>query len=690
MRGLPWSNPVKYVKNVGPKRASLLSRLSINSVGDLLYHFPREYEDRTQLKPAHAYDSGVRASIRGRVMGAEESKPRKGLTITKLALYDGYGLFYAVWYNQPYIKKQLHEGTWLLLTGKINRFMGQIQLQVLDYELEDGSEALYTGRLVPVYPLTEQLSQRVLRAAVKSALDEWAGGLDDFIPVSLATKYKLPDLGAALQMVHFPQSSEDYRAARRRFVFEELFLQQIIMTMRRNTIVAVKKDHSYKIKSGLEDQFLSSLPFSFTPGQRTAWEEISLDMDAQTPMYRLLQGDVGAGKTVVCVMALLKAVNSGLQAAMMAPTEILVEQHYKNISKYFSSLGLETTLLTGGMKKKNRQEVLEKIREGKTGVVLGTHALLQQDVEFKNLAMVVIDEQHRFGVKQRAVLQFKGHQPDVLVMTATPIPRTLALTLYGDLAVSTIPDLPPGRTPVKTYFYRHSRMAGVYEKILEQVTMGRQAYIVCPLVEESEKVDLLSAVELASRLASGELGGCRVDLLHGRMKPEEKETVINRFRDGHIDVLVSTTVVEVGVDVPNATVMVIFDAHRFGLAQLHQLRGRVGRGRHASICYLISDARGEDTETRLRAMCQIGNGFLLAEKDLELRGPGELFGTRQSGAVAYRIADPIRDIRALEVARKEARELLLGDPALGRAEHRSLLEELKNRFDKDLIFINVG
>jgi ATP-dependent DNA helicase RecG len=689
MPGIPWNNPVKYIKNVGPRRAALLSRLGINSVGDLLYHFPREYEDRTRLKPAHACDNGERAIIKGRVVGAEEIKPRKGLTITKLSLYDGYGLFYAVWYNQPFVKKQLKEGDWLLLTGKVSRFMGQVQLQVQDYELEDGPETVHAG-LLPVYPLTEQLSQRVLRMAVKSALDEWAGGLSDFLPASLIAKYRLPALGPAMQMVHFPQTPEDYRAARRRFIFEELFLQQIIVTMRRHRMVAGVKRHDYKVNSLLEAKYLSFLPFSLTPGQKSAWEEISRDMNGNTPMYRLLQGDVGAGKTVVCVLALLKAVDSGLQAVLMAPTEVLAEQHYKTIVKYFSSLGLNTALLTGGMKKKKRQEILKRIMEGKIEVVLGTHALLQEDVVFKSLAMVVIDEQHRFGVRQRALLQFKGNQPDVLVMTATPIPRTLALTLYGDLAVSTISDMPPGRMPVHTFFYRQSQLAGVYKKIREQVAMGRQAYIVCPLVEESEKIDLLSAVELASELTSGEFESCRVDLLHGRMKTEEKEDVISRFRDGFSDVLISTTVVEVGVDVPNATVMVIMDAHRFGLAQLHQLRGRVGRGGHSSVCYLISDARAGEAKARLEAMCQTGNGFLLAEKDLELRGPGELFGTRQSGAVTYRIADPLRDIRTLEVARKDAAELLLRDPYLGMAEHRSVLEELKKRFDKDLIFINVG
>lgn len=690
LQGVPWTSPVKYIKNVGPKRAALLGRLDIRSVGDLLYHFPRDYEDRTELKPAYNYADGEKACIRGKIVGMEELKPRKGLTITKLLVHDGYGVFYAVWYNQPYIKKQLKEGMQLYLSGKISRYFGQVQLQVADYEPDDGSEALHSGRLVPMYPLTEALSQRILRVAVKSALQEWSERLGEFLPAGLLSRYKLPILATALEWVHFPRTPEEYRMARRRFVFEELYLHQIILGLRRKRMIAGTKRHSYGGTQRLEDKFIASLPFQLTRGQKSSWNEISRDMDGEAPMYRLLQGDVGAGKTMVCILSLLKAVGSGLQAALMAPTEILAEQHYNSINKYFSRMGVETALLTGGMKKKERQVLLDEIKEGKISVVLGTHALLQEDVIFRQLAMIVIDEQHRFGVRQRAQLQFKGDQPDVLIMTATPIPRTLALTIYGDLAVSTIPDMPPGRTPVKTLFYKNSQMGTVYNAVKEQVSRGRQAYIVCPLVEESEKMDLRSAVELAGKLASGELREYRLDLLHGRMKPEEKEEVIKRFREGTTDILVSTTVVEVGVDVPNATVMVVTDAHRFGLAQLHQLRGRVGRGKYASTCFLVSDAGNQEAVARLKAMCVTNNGFLLAEKDLELRGPGEIFGTRQSGMIAYRIADPTKHLKALEVARKEAQELIERDPGLAMAEHRGLLEELKNRFDQELIFANIG
>lgn len=690
MRGIPWNSPVQYIKNVGPRRAALLGRLDIRSVGDLLYHFPRDYDDRSRLRPAHAYSNGESATIRGQVVAAEDYKPRKGLTIIKLAVHDGYGLFFAVWYNQPYIKRQLPVGVKLLVTGKVSRFNGIVQVQVVDYEVEDGSETLHTGRLVPVYPLTEQLGQRVLRSAVKAALDEWSGKIDEFIPDPMLAKYILPEIGAALHAVHFPGSPEEYRMARRRFVFEELLLHQLVLGLRRKKVVSGDKKHRYSQNKLWEERFLYNLPFTLTPGQKGAWQEITRDMEGRVPMYRLLQGDVGAGKTVVCALALLKAVDSGFQAALMAPTEILAGQHYQSINTYFAPLGLEAALLTGGMKKKEREALLERIKQGNIGVVLGTHALLQEDVEFNNLALVVIDEQHRFGVRQRALLQYKGSRPDVLVMTATPIPRTLALTVYGDLAVSTIAGLPPGRTPVKTLACRKYQTAGVYKYIREQVNQGRQAYIVCPLVEESEKIDVQSAVELAERLADEELSECRLGVLHGRMKREEKEAVITGFRKGDIDVLVSTTVVEVGVDVPNATVMLIIDAERFGLAQLHQLRGRVGRGTFPSRCYLVSDAVSDDALARLRAMTEITDGFLLAEKDLELRGPGELAGTRQSGSVNFKIADPVRDVRALQVARKEALTIIQKDPALSGTEHRGLLEELKKRFEQGLLFSSIG
>ncbi len=685
----PWDSAVAYVKGVGSRRAVLFERLQIKSVGDLLYHFPRKYEDRRLMKTIGASAEGEKVCVLGRVLGYEELRPRKGLIILKGLLQDQSGLlFYGIWFNQPYVKKQLLEGSELLLVGKISHTKGGVQLQVEEFEL-NSKEPLHGGRLTPLYALTGQLSQKIIRVAVQGALLQWAQVWRDFMPAFLMEKYALPHLNKALQDVHFPRTMEDCRQARRRFVFEELFLQQLLVGLRRQTMIHKQKKHVYGTQGNWEESFLKSLPFSLTPGQQKAWVEISEDMNSPVPMYRLLQGDVGAGKTVVCGLALLKAASNGLQAAVMAPTEILAEQHHQTLEKFFAHKNVKIALLTGNMKRKERQRLLEALQFGEIQVVVGTHALLQDDVIFQNLSLAIIDEQHRFGVKQRALLQSKGDNPDVLVMTATPIPRTLSLTLYGDLTISAITDMPPGRKPVQTHWCKHKEWSEVWAHVNQQVRQGKQAYVVCPLVEESEKLDLASVVTFYEKVAENELASCRVSLLHGRMKPEEKDGIIKQFQQKKIDVLISTTVVEVGVDIPNATIMVIMDAHRFGLAQLHQLRGRVGRSSEQSFCYLFSDARGDEVAARLHAMCETSNGFLLAEKDLELRGPGEFWGTKQSGLPNYRIANPFRHVRALELARKEAQNLLHRDPTLSQFNHTLLCLELKRRFGP-LIFSNIG
>ncbi|MFZ5634847.1 MAG: ATP-dependent DNA helicase RecG [Bacillota bacterium] len=684
-----WEKDIQYLKNVGPQRVRLLRKLGISSVGDLLYHFPRDYDDRSRFKPASAYNSGEQATIKGVVTGGEEKKPRRGLTITRIFIDDGSGRLVGVWYNQPFVRRRLPPGTHILATGRVNRFYNEIQLQVADYEVEDGNDRLNTGRIVPIYPLTEGLSQRLIRSIIKTALDEWGDRASEFIPGDMLTRYVLPELGPALHAVHFPDSFEELRMARRRFIFEEFLIHQLIISLAGRRARSKHKTHVHSTDDKMEKFFLARLPFRITPGQAGAWREIKEDMEGPFPMNRLLQGDVGSGKTLVCSLAMLKAVSGGHQAALMAPTEILAEQHYINIGGYFNKMGISMGLVTGGMKKKERDALLEKIRSGEIQVVVGTHAIIQEDVEFKQLALVVIDEQHRFGVRQRALIRGKGRSPDVLVMTATPIPRTLAMTLYGDLDISTVRGMPPGRKPVETRVYPKGQSGLVYSQIKKEVALGRQAYIVCPLVEESEKTDLRAAVDLKEYLAGGPLAGCRVDILHGRLKAVEKEEVMSRFRKGLIDVLVSTTVIEVGVDVPNATVMVVLDADRFGLAQLHQLRGRVGRGGHPGRCCLISDAGSEESVFRLNAMKTIADGFILAEKDLELRGPGELFGTRQSGDFLYRIADPVRDIKALKVAAEEARRLVAEDPEMKEPENRILVREISNRF-RGLNFLSIG
>lgn len=685
MTGIPWRNDIQYVKNIGPRRAALLKKLGINSLGDLLYLFPREYRDLNQLKNFYSLRHGDLATVRATVSAWDEVRPRKGLTLTRALMNDGLSNFMAVWFNQSHIKRQLSLGTVLLVSGKVNKSFSTPQLQVSEYEVEDGSELLNTGRIVPVYPLTEGLSQRVMRIILKSVLDQWLPGAKEFLPEAMLQKYLLPHLGESLSQVHYPESARHCHMARRRFIFEELFLQQLVTALQRHKVEEKLKPHRYLDKNILEEAFIKNLPFKLTPGQENAWLEIKTDMGRPNPANRLLQGDVGSGKTVLCVLALLRAVGSGLQGAVMAPTEILAQQHYNNFRKHLEPIGVRVGILKGSMGKKERSALLEGISLGSIELVVGTHALIQEDVKFKALAVVVVDEQHRFGVRQRALLAHKGSQPDILVMTATPIPRTLSLTLYGDLNITTIKGLPPGRRPVDTFLFKQAQFQNIMSHIKKEARQGRQSYIICPLVEESLKIDLQAATDLASGLSQEDLKDFNVGLVHGRMKGKEKEAIMEAFRAGAIDVLVSTTVVEVGVDVPNATTMVIIDAHRFGLAQLHQLRGRVGRGKEKSYCFLVSDNMGPDTRARLEAMVSTGDGFLLAEKDLSLRGPGEVWGTRQWGMVQYKIADPIRDIKAMEVARQEAAAIIAADPRLESPQNQVLLKTIMERFDHNLI-----
>ncbi len=679
--------PVQSIKTVGPRRAATLQRIGIFTVKDLLYHFPRRYEDRTRLSPAGACASGETTTVRGTVLAAQDLKPRRGLTITKLAVHDGFGVFYAVWFNQPYIKKTLAPGKTVYITGKVDKGYGATQVTVEDYEVDDGSDSLSAGRLVPVYPLTEQLNQRQLRVMVKTALEGLNNQLLEFLPAEIIKKFNLPRLEKALPQIHFPGQEKEAVNARKRFIFEELFLFQLVLAARKRDISGSEKTHRYIPGGTLLHLYSENLPFQLTGSQLKVWEEISLDLNSPRPMHRLLQGDVGSGKTVISTMTMVRAAESGLQGVLMAPTEILAEQHYLGMRRDLAAIGIEVGLLTGSTRKKERESLLKRVTDGELKLLVGTHALIQEDVNFQRLGLVVVDEQHRFGVRQRATLAHKGNTPDTLVMTATPIPRTLALTLYGDLDISIIDELPPGRSPVKTYAALPGALHKAFNLIREQVNQGRQAYIVCPLVEESEKVDLKAAVDLASNLASNELKDFKVGLLHGRMKSDEKEEIMALFRQGEIKVLVSTTVIEVGVDVPNTTVMLIMDAERFGLAQLHQLRGRVGRGGHQSYCILIASPKTDEGRARLKAMTSTSDGFALAEEDLRLRGPGEFHGTRQSGLPEFKIADLLRDWKALEAAREEAQAFVQKDPCFKSPEGRALLEEMHASFGTGPDFI---
>ncbi|MEW6572710.1 MAG: ATP-dependent DNA helicase RecG [Bacillota bacterium] len=681
-----WEKPVQYVKGVGPQRARLLSRLGVKSVGDLLYHIPRRYEDRTVSQPVKAYKEGELATAEGEVVAVQETRARSGIKVLRAALRDRWGIFYAVWFNQPYLKNLLKTGCRLMVTGKVRHGFGPPEIQVAEFETVEGEDGLSTGRIVPVYPLTERLSQRVLRNVVYSILENEASELPEILPPEALREHGFYERVRALTAIHFPGSIHDAEEGRRRLVFEELFLLQVALLRRRQKIVSVTKRHHYAPDGTKVLALKSCLPFTLTPSQERAWVEISQDMEKPRPMHRLLQGDVGSGKTVVAALALAKAVENGLQGALMAPTEILAEQHYVNLRSLLEPVGVGTTLLTGSLKKEERMRRLKAVAGGEAAVVIGTHALIQEEVTFQRLGLTVVDEQHRFGVRQRGLLRAKGDYPDVLVMTATPIPRTLALTLYGDLDLTVIDTLPPGRQPVKSVWLKPAELGRVYRFVRAEVGKGRQAYFVCPLIEESEQLSAQAALNLAAELVEV-FPEFKVAVLHGRLKLEEKERIMSSFRQNEIDILVSTTVIEVGVDVPNATVMVVYDADRFGLAQLHQLRGRVGRGEHPAYCILVADKTTPEAAARLKALTTLSDGFALAEEDLRIRGPGEFFGTRQAGLPELKIANILRDHALLELASVEAKRLLDFDPDFNSGIGRKIREEIRLRFDdfQDLV-----
>jgi ATP-dependent DNA helicase RecG len=678
------ASPVQYARGVGPARARLLEeRLGVATIGDLLYRLPRRVEDRSRLRRIYDLVHGTVETVQGTVVQIRQFRPRRRrLVIVKAAVTDGSGILHVVWYNQPYITRQLPAGTRVVLHGRVQRQAGEIQMVAPEFEaIEEGEDTLHVGRIVPVYPGTEGLSQRAMRAIVARALEDHAAELREWLPEALRVRHGLPDLERAIRQAHFPDTQADHDAARGRLVYEELLLFQVLLLRQKAERDAEARGVTYGDARELVARFHRSLPYTLTGAQYRVMTEILHDMDGRHPMNRLLQGDVGSGKTVVAATALLRSVGGGAQGALMAPTEILAGQHYLTLRTLLAPLGLTVTLLVGGLGRAAREEALEGVRDGRTDVVVGTHALIEGDVAFHRLGLVVVDEQHRFGVSQRAALRYKGERPDVLVMTATPIPRTLALTLYGDLDVSVLDELPPGRSPIRTYSRTTVQRPKIYQFVRDQVTQGRQAYIVCPLIEESDKLQAEAATELGARLAGTVLHDLRVDVLHGRMKVDERDRAMEALRDGRTDVLVATTVIEVGIDVPNATVMVIEDADRFGLSQLHQLRGRVGRGTHQSSCILVGDPKTDEGRARLEAMVETTDGFRIAQRDLELRGVGELLGDRrQHGLGDLRVADLLRDHVWLERARGDAAALLSHDPALRRHEHRELASALRARF----------
>ncbi|HEY8448947.1 MAG TPA: ATP-dependent DNA helicase RecG, partial [Bacillota bacterium] len=674
------SQPVRRLEGVGPQRARLLERLGIRNIGQLIEHFPRRYERVGATRPIAQAVRGEEPlqRVRGRIIAAGEQRPHGRLHLSKIAVSDGSGVLWAVWFNQPYVLQKLRRGRIVTLTGRIQWRFGQWQMANPAYDLEEVDPGNGAGSLLPVYPATAGLSQTVLRRWVRHALALAGDALEENLPPAMLQRWGLPSRRQALEHVHFPPDEAALGRARERLAFEELLLLQLALGLiRRDAQTAggiAQPADTRRLR-----RFLNQLPHRPTRAQQRAIAQILADMAAPRPMNRLLQGDVGSGKTLVASVALWNAACNGHQAVLMAPTELLAEQHAQRLGPLLAAEGIRLGLLTGSSRRPERSTVLAAAARGELDVLVGTHALLEDAVQLPRLSLVVTDEQHRFGVRQRARLVAKGRSPDVLVMTATPIPRTLALTFYGDLDVSVLDELPPGRQRIETRWLRPAQRARAYRFVESQLAVGRQAYVICPAVSESENRDHQAAETWYRRLVRA-FPRRRVALLHGRLPAAEKDAVMRAFREGAIDLLVATSVVEVGIDVPNANVMVIEDAHRFGLAQLHQLRGRVGRGSHRSYCLLIAEPTTAAADERLRVLEQTEDGFVIAERDLELRGPGEVLGTRQHGLPLLRVADPARDGHLLERAQAEARRLLATDPQLERPEHRSLRQSLLDRY----------
>lgn len=660
------TTPLQFLRGVGPRRAADLEHAGLVTVEDLLYRFPLRYEDRSRLQPIASLKPGVPASITGRILSCGvRSTRRPGFKIFEALIGDPSGALRATWLNQPFLRDVFTPGQNVVLFGAVEmRGHGGLQLTNPQYEIldDEDAETVHTGRIVPVYEKTGTVTPKMQRRLVYDALQQLSPDMPDPLPEDVRVRLGLPARYAALHGAHFPPDDVSIDAlnrfatpAQRRLIFEEAFLFQTGVVARRRFAASERKPVPIHVDDRIRESARRVLPFRLTAGQKQALKEIVDDLQRPHPMNRLLQGDVGAGKTIVALLAALVAMENGVQVAFMAPTEILADQHFLNISRLLQPSRFRVVLLTGSTSAAARREQLAEIESGAVHLVVGTHALVQGDVRFKQLGLVVIDEQHRFGVLQRATLRAKGLHPDVLVMTATPIPRTLALTVYGDLDVSVIPDTPPGRLPIKTTAKPESRRDDVYAFVRGQLDAGRQAYVIYPLVEESAKVDLKAATEMADHLAAEVFPQYRVGLLHGRMKADAKDRVMKAFAAGELHILVSTTVVEVGVDVPNASVMIVEHAERFGLSQLHQLRGRVGRSRHQSYCFLLYQAPlSDEARERLKAMTDTTNGFEIAERDLDLRGPGDFFGTRQAGVPTFRMVDLVRDRQLLDVAQREA------------------------------------
>lgn len=679
---------VQYIKGIGPKKADKLNKLGIFTLKDLLYYFPRQFEDRNNLKKIAQLEDGEKVTIKAVISSINTFSPKEGMTLTKIDVKDETGSAKLVFFNKSYIKNTFRPGDSILVFGKVKKKFNNLELTSCELEYLTNSPK-NTCRFMPVYQLTYGVTNKEIMSIIRTVLEDKELIIQEYMPQRIIEKYRLCSIDFAVRNIHSPSSKESLKIALYRIVFEELLILQLglfVFKSGRNKEDGIKFETSKDLK-----KIISALPFKLTKAQNRALDEIIQDMNLEKIMNRLVQGDVGSGKTVVALLALANCVLNGYQGALMAPTEILAGQHYISLTESLKDFGINVGLLIGSLTKKQKDTVLEQIRNNEIDILIGTHALIEDKVEFNNIGLVITDEQHRFGVMQRSKLSLKGANPDILVMTATPIPRTLALILYGDLDISIIDELPPGRQPIETIAIEKSKRDRAYNNLVRrEVESGRQVYIVCPLVEESEAIEAKSAVELVEELRAEYFHDLRLGLLHGKMKSSEKDEVMERFKNKEIDILVSTTVIEVGVNVPNATLMIIENAERFGLAQLHQLRGRVGRGSHKSYCVLIYDSKTDVCRQRMAIMEETNDGFKISEKDLEIRGPGEFFGTRQHGLPELKVANLFKHIKILKLAQQEARYILGEDNNLQLKENMALKKEIIDKFKDTLKEISLN
>ncbi|MBE6784276.1 MAG: ATP-dependent DNA helicase RecG [Ruminococcaceae bacterium] len=668
------STDIRYLKGVGEKRAELFSKLGINSLGDILEYYPRMYEDWSKAKKISETVVGETSCVKGFITHTPtKALIKKGMTIYKTGVCDGEEVMDLTIFNNRFAAEALKEGEEYVFFGKVGGNLYKREMTNPAFSVAEGGE-----RIRPIYSSSQALSTKIIEKTVRTAIDNIKETLNETLPDRIRSEYKLASLIFSLENVHFPQSEKNLEVARRRLIFEELFILQLGLLLLRSRS---KKITTNRIEFDKTEEFCSFLPFTMTGAQSRAVREAVEDMKKDVPMNRLVQGDVGSGKTAVAAAIIYNAAKNGFQSALMAPTEILATQHYHTLEKFFENTDINVALLTGSVRKKQKDEIKEKLKNGEIDLLVGTHAIIQDDVEFYNLGLAVTDEQHRFGVAQRGSLSKKGEEPHLLVMSATPIPRTLALMIYGDLDVSILDELPPGRQKIDTFYVDYEKHERAMNYVKKHLDRGLQGYIVCPLVE-SEESELVSATQIYENFKNNEFKNYTVGLLHGKMKPKEKDEVMKKFADGETQLLIATTVIEVGVDVPNAVIMVIENAEMFGLSQLHQLRGRVGRGKEKSTCILVSDAQNDDAKTRLNVMCKTSDGFKIADEDLKLRGPGDFFGSRQHGLPKMKIANLLNDMKTLKEAQAEAKKVLADDPRLRKKENEFLRKAVINLYEK--------